>query len=106
MTAAAISPSVVITATAIETSPVVSDTASSLPACVLRDTTSAAAVSGCSAGVTLGLIMAVPTSQDHFEVPCLPRRLRRSTVEVVAEEPGPSLRWATATTTTATRDQS
>jgi single-strand DNA-binding protein len=30
----------------------------------------------------------------------------RSTVEVVAEELGPSLRWATATTTGATRDQS
>src|SRR4029450_10065298 len=30
----------------------------------------------------------------------------RSTVEVVAEELGPSLRWATATTTRATRDQS
>ena len=30
----------------------------------------------------------------------------RSSVEVVAEELGPSLRWATATTTRATRDQS
>ena len=30
----------------------------------------------------------------------------RSVVEVVAEELGPSLRWATATTTRATRDQS
>ena len=30
----------------------------------------------------------------------------RSTVEVVAEELGPSLRWATATTTRATRSQS
>jgi single-strand DNA-binding protein len=30
----------------------------------------------------------------------------RSTVEVVAEELGPSMRWATATTTRATRDQS
>ena len=30
----------------------------------------------------------------------------RSAVEVVAEELGPSLRWATATTTRATRDQS
>ena len=30
----------------------------------------------------------------------------RSTVEVVADELGPSLRWATATTTRATRDQS
>jgi single-strand DNA-binding protein len=30
----------------------------------------------------------------------------RSTVEVLAEELGPSLRWATATTTRATRDQS
>jgi single-strand DNA-binding protein len=30
----------------------------------------------------------------------------RSTIEVVAEELGPSLRWATATTTRATRDQS
>jgi single-strand DNA-binding protein len=30
----------------------------------------------------------------------------RSTVEVVAEELGPSLRWATATTTRATRTQS
>jgi single-strand DNA-binding protein len=30
----------------------------------------------------------------------------RSMVEVVAEELGPSLRWATATTTRATRDQS
>jgi single-strand DNA-binding protein len=30
----------------------------------------------------------------------------RSTVEVMAEELGPSLRWATATTTRATRDQS
>ena len=30
----------------------------------------------------------------------------RSTIEVVAEERGPSLRWATATTTRATRDQS
>ena len=30
----------------------------------------------------------------------------RSGVEVVAEELGPSLRWATATTTKATRDQS
>ena len=30
----------------------------------------------------------------------------RSVVEVVAEELGPSLRWATATTTKATRDQS
>jgi single-strand DNA-binding protein len=30
----------------------------------------------------------------------------RSIVEVVAEELGPSLRWATATTTRATRDQS
>ena len=30
----------------------------------------------------------------------------RSTVEVVAEELGPSLRWATATTTRTTRDQS
>jgi single-strand DNA-binding protein len=30
----------------------------------------------------------------------------RSTVEVVAEELRPSLRWATATTTRATRDQS
>jgi single-strand DNA-binding protein len=29
----------------------------------------------------------------------------RSTVEVVAEELGPSLRWATATTTRATRNQ-
>ena len=29
----------------------------------------------------------------------------RSTVEVVAEELGPSLRWATATTTRATRSQ-
>jgi single-strand DNA-binding protein len=29
----------------------------------------------------------------------------RSSVEVVAEELGPSLRWATATTTRATRDQ-
>ena len=30
----------------------------------------------------------------------------RSVVEVVAEELGPSLRWATATTTSATRSQS
>jgi single-strand DNA-binding protein len=30
----------------------------------------------------------------------------RSSVEVVVEELGPSLRWATATTTRATRDQS
>ena len=30
----------------------------------------------------------------------------RSTVEVVAEELGPSLRWATMTTTRATHDQS
>jgi single-strand DNA-binding protein len=30
----------------------------------------------------------------------------RSSVEVVAEELGPSLRWATATTARATRDQS
>ena len=30
----------------------------------------------------------------------------RSSVEVVAEELGPSLRWATATTTKPTRDQS
>ena len=30
----------------------------------------------------------------------------RSVVEVVTEELGPSLRWATATTTRATRDQS
>jgi single-strand DNA-binding protein len=30
----------------------------------------------------------------------------RSTVEVVTEELGPSLRWATATTTRATRSQS
>jgi single-strand DNA-binding protein len=30
----------------------------------------------------------------------------RSTVEVVADELGPSLRWATATTTRATTDQS
>jgi single-strand DNA-binding protein len=30
----------------------------------------------------------------------------RSTVEVVADELGPSMRWATATTTRATRDQS
>jgi single-strand DNA-binding protein len=30
----------------------------------------------------------------------------RSSVEVVAEELGPSMRWATATTTRATRDQS
>ena len=30
----------------------------------------------------------------------------RSVVEVVADELGPSLRWATATTTRATRDQS
>jgi single-strand DNA-binding protein len=30
----------------------------------------------------------------------------RSTVEIVAEELGPSLRWATATTTRATRSQS
>src|SRR5215218_7178880 len=30
----------------------------------------------------------------------------RSTIEVMAEELGPSLRWATATTTRATRDQS
>ena len=30
----------------------------------------------------------------------------RSSVEVAAEELGPSLRWATATTTRATRDQS
>jgi single-strand DNA-binding protein len=30
----------------------------------------------------------------------------RSSVEVVAEELGPSLRWTTATTTRATRDQS
>jgi single-strand DNA-binding protein len=30
----------------------------------------------------------------------------RSSVEVVAEELGPSLRWATATTTRSTRDQS
>jgi single-stranded DNA-binding protein len=30
----------------------------------------------------------------------------RSVVEVVAEELGPSLRWATATTTRATRSQS
>ena len=30
----------------------------------------------------------------------------RSTIEVVAEELGPSLRWATARTTRATRDQS
>ena len=30
----------------------------------------------------------------------------RSTVEVLAEELGPSLRWATATTTTATRTSS
>jgi single-strand DNA-binding protein len=30
----------------------------------------------------------------------------RSIVEVVADELGPSLRWATATTTRATRDQS
>ena len=30
----------------------------------------------------------------------------RSIVEVLAEELGPSLRWATATTTRATRDQS
>jgi single-strand DNA-binding protein len=30
----------------------------------------------------------------------------RSVVEIVAEELGPSLRWATATTTRATRDQS
>jgi single-strand DNA-binding protein len=30
----------------------------------------------------------------------------RSSVEVVAEELGPSLRWATARTTRATRDQS
>jgi single-strand DNA-binding protein len=30
----------------------------------------------------------------------------RSTVEVLAEELGPSLRWATATTTRATRSQS
>jgi single-strand DNA-binding protein len=30
----------------------------------------------------------------------------RSTVEVVAEELGPSLRWATATTTRTTRSQS
>jgi single-strand DNA-binding protein len=29
----------------------------------------------------------------------------RSTVEVLAEELGPSMRWATATTTRATRDQ-
>ena len=29
----------------------------------------------------------------------------RSTVEVVAEELGPSLRWATATTTRTTRNQ-
>ena len=29
----------------------------------------------------------------------------RSVVEVVAEEPGPSLRWAMATTTRATRGQ-
>jgi hypothetical protein len=29
----------------------------------------------------------------------------RSTVEVLAEELGPSLRWATATTTRATRSQ-
>jgi single-strand DNA-binding protein len=29
----------------------------------------------------------------------------RSTVEVVAEELGPSLRWATTTTTKATRSQ-
>jgi single-strand DNA-binding protein len=29
----------------------------------------------------------------------------RQVVEVVAEEPGPSLRWATATTTRATRSQ-
>ena len=29
----------------------------------------------------------------------------RSTIEVVAEELGPSLRWATATTTRATRNQ-
>jgi hypothetical protein len=31
---------------------------------------------------------------------------RQSAGEVVAEELGPSLRWATATTTRATRDQS
>ena len=30
----------------------------------------------------------------------------RSTVEIVAEELGPSLRWATATTTRTTRSQS
>jgi single-strand DNA-binding protein len=30
----------------------------------------------------------------------------RSTVEIVAEELGPSLRWATATTTRATRSPS
>jgi single-strand DNA-binding protein len=30
----------------------------------------------------------------------------RSVIEIVAEELGPSLRWATATTTRATRDQS
>jgi single-strand DNA-binding protein len=64
----------------------------------------------------LGLHMDTPPNPDQDSRVVIVGRLQqrswtaedgsaRSTVEVVAEELGPSLRWATATTTRATRSQ-